>query len=82
MSALAAFVVAGIVLVVLFVGLSYVIGRAQANTLKRLQTNSTQVKRWGGWVLVTVRARFVILAIWAESFAGILPGEGQVEARA
>jgi cytochrome c biogenesis protein CcdA len=61
------------VLVVMFVGLSVVIGSAQEHTLRRIQASSTQVKRWGGWILVAVGAWFLVLAIWADFFAGIFP---------
>ena len=64
---------AGLVLVVMFVGLSFVIGSAQEQTLKRLQAGSAQVKRWGGWILVAVGTWFVILAIWADFFAQVFP---------
>lgn len=68
-----AFVVAGAVLVLMFVGLSFAVGRAQEHTLKRMQASSTQVKRWGGAILVVVGTWFVILAIWADAFAGLFP---------
>lgn len=57
----------------MFVGLSLVVGRAQEQTLQRVQASSTQVKRWGGWILVMVGAWFLILAIWADFFAGVFP---------
>jgi len=65
--------VAGLVLVVMFVGLSLVIGNAQQHTVKRIQASSTEVKRWGGWILVGVGTWFVVLAIWADFFADIFP---------
>ena len=70
---LAAFIVAGLVLVVMFVGLSLVVGSAQEHTLKRIQARSTDVKRWGGWILVGIGTWFLILAIWADFFAGVFP---------
>lgn len=71
MSAFAAFVVAGLVLVLMFVGLSFVVGRAQECTLERARASSTEVKRWGGFILVVVGAWFLVLTIWADFFAGI-----------
>jgi cytochrome c biogenesis protein CcdA len=68
-----AFVMAGIVLVAMFVALSFVVGRAQERTLQRLRESATEVKRWGGWILVGVGTWFVILAIWADFFAEIFP---------
>lgn len=72
-SALSAFVVAGLVLIVMFVGLSFVVGRAQERTLERVRASSAQVKRWGGLILIGVGTWFVVLAIWADFFAGIFP---------
>lgn len=57
----------------MFVGLSFVIGRAQEHTLERMQASTREVKRWGGWVLVGVGAWFLVLAIWADFFAEIFP---------
>ncbi|MPZ70594.1 MAG: hypothetical protein GEU71_13860 [Actinobacteria bacterium] len=65
--------VAGIVMVVMFVGLSLVVRSAQLQTVKRIQARSTEVKRWGGWVLVGIGSWFLILAIWADFFAEIFP---------
>jgi len=72
-SALAAFATAGVVLVLMFVALSFVVGRAQEHTLNRIQASSREVKRWGGWVLVGVGTWFIVLAIWADFFARIFP---------
>lgn len=57
----------------MFVGLSFVIGRAQKHALDRIQASSSEVKRWGGWVLIAVGSWFVVLAIWADFFAGVFP---------
>lgn len=57
----------------MFVALSFVVGRAQEQTLKRIQATSPQVKRWGGWILVAVGTWFVILAVWADFFSRIFP---------
>lgn len=57
----------------MFVGLSLVIGSAQEHSVKRIQASSTQVKRWGGWILVVVGTWFLVLAIWADFFAEIFP---------
>ena len=73
MAAFVSFVVAGLVLVLMFVGLSAMIGAAQEQTLKRLQAGSPQVKRWGGLILLAVGTWFLILAIWADFFAEIFP---------
>jgi cytochrome c biogenesis protein CcdA len=68
-----AFVVAGIVLVTMFVVLSFLVGRAQERALQRLRASATEVKRWGGWILIGIGTWFVILAIWADFFARIFP---------
>ncbi len=65
--------VAGLVLILMFVGLSFVVGRAQQHTLERARASSAQVKRWGGFILIAVGTWFVVLAIWADFFAGIFP---------
>lgn len=64
---------AGIVLAVMFIGLSLIVGRAQEHTLTRMRASSSQIKRWGAWILVTVGTWFLVLAIWADSFAEIFP---------
>lgn len=57
----------------MFLGLSFLIGSAQERTVARLKTGSKEVKRWGGFILVAVGTWFVVLAIWADFFAGVFP---------
>lgn len=65
--------VAGTILIIMFVGLSLIIGSAQEQTVKRIQARSPDVKRWGGWILVVIGTWFLALAIWADLFAEIFP---------
>lgn len=70
---MAAFVLAGLVLVLMFVGLSFVVGRSRERTLNRIQASSRQVKRWGGWILVGIGLWFVALAVAPDFFARLFP---------
>lgn len=68
-----AFIVSGVVLAAMFVGLSFVVGSVQEKTLERIRAGARDVKKWGGWILIIVGSWFVVLAIWAEFFAKIFP---------
>lgn len=58
---------------IMFIGLSVVVGSAQEHTVSRVKARSTDVKRWGGWILVAIGTWFLVLAIWADLFAEIFP---------
>lgn len=66
-----AFVTAAIVIVVLMFTVSVVVARAQEGTVARLKTSAPTIKRWGGAVLITVGTWFLILGIFADTFAGL-----------
>jgi hypothetical protein len=68
-----AFAVAGVVIILLMLGLAGAIGTAQERLVATLRAGTTQIKRWGGVILILVGIWFIILAIWAETFARIFP---------
>jgi cytochrome c biogenesis protein CcdA len=70
-SAMISFVVAGVVLVVLFVTLAVALGRMQERTVRSLRAGARELKSWGGVILVVVGLWFVVLAAGAEFFSRI-----------
>jgi cytochrome c-type biogenesis protein len=72
-ASLGAFVTAAFVIVVLMFALSLSVATAQEGVVSAIRARVGQVKRWGGWILALVGAWFIVLALFAESFAGIFP---------
>lgn len=72
-AAFGAFVVAAIVLVALVFIAAFGVAKAQDQTIERIRAQAPRVKKWGGWVLVTVGTWFLALAVFADFFAGIFP---------
>jgi hypothetical protein len=72
-AALLAFVVAAIVLVGLVFAASFTVARAQDETISRIKAHAPRVKKWGGWILVTVGIWFLTLATFAGFFADVFP---------
>jgi hypothetical protein len=72
-AAMAAFINAALVIVLLMFALAFVIASAQEQVITFIRAHIGQVKRWGGWILVIVGAWFILLAIFADFFAGIFP---------
>lgn len=68
-----AFVTAAVVMVLLMFGLSLVIATAQEHIVDMLRANVTQVKRWGGAILILIGLWLIVLGIWANMFAHIFP---------
>ncbi len=68
-----AFATAGLVIVLLLFGLAAAVASAQERVVTTLQASVTQVKRWGGWVLIGIGLWTLALAIWANEFARIFP---------
>ena len=68
-----AFATAGLVIVLLLLGLAAAVAAAQERIVKTLQASVTQVKRWGGVVLVGIGLWTLALAIWADEFARVFP---------
>lgn len=72
-AAFTAFVVTGVVLVVLLFAAALTVAVAQEQLTERLRAGAPTVKRWGGHVLIAVGVWFFLLAIFADSFARALP---------
>lgn len=60
-------------IVLLLFGLAAAVASAQVRVVMTLQASVTQVKRWGGWVLIGIGLWTLALAIWADQFARIFP---------
>lgn len=68
-----AFVVASLVLVGLVFTAAFGVGKAQDETIERIKARAPQIKKWGGWILTGVGVWFLVLATFADFFAGIFP---------
>ncbi len=47
---------------------------AQEQVVAKLRANTERVKAWGGRILVMVGVWLIVLGIWANFFARLLPG--------
>lgn len=61
------------IIVVLMFALSALIARAQERTVSRLKASAPAIKRWGGIVLLGVGTWFIVLGIFADTFADVFP---------
>jgi hypothetical protein len=60
-------------MVVLLFALAALLAIAQQRATTTLANSGPTVKRWGGWMLLLVGAWFLILAVFARTFAGLYP---------
>jgi hypothetical protein len=58
---------------VLMFALSVFIARAQERTVAKLKASAPSIKLWGGIVLLGVGAWFIILGVFADTFAEVFP---------
>jgi hypothetical protein len=65
--------VAAGVITLLALALAAAIAAAQERLVGAMRAGVTQVKQWGGVILIGVGVWFLILAIWADFFAQIFP---------
>lgn len=72
-ASLAAFGVAGLVIVLLIFGLALVIGTAQDQFIAKLRAEAPRVKRWGGVILMVVGLWTIAIGIWADFFSQFFP---------
>lgn len=54
-------------------GLALAIALAQEQLVGTLKAGTTQVKQWGGRILILVGAWLIVLGIWANTFAQLFP---------
>lgn len=71
--ALIAFVVTGVVLVVLLFAAALTVAVAQEQLTARLRAGAPTVKRWGGNMLIAVGLWLVGLAVFVDTFARVFP---------
>jgi hypothetical protein len=65
--------VAAGVITLLALALATAIAAAQERLVGTMRAGVTQVKQWGGVILIGVGVWFLILAIWADFFTRIFP---------
>jgi hypothetical protein len=65
--------VAAGVITLLALALAAAIAAAQERLVGTMRAGVTQVKQWGGVILIVVGTWFLILAIWADFFTRIFP---------
>lgn len=53
--------------------LSVAVARTQESTVARLKASAPAVKRWGGAVLLVIGTWFLVLGIFADTFADLFP---------
>lgn len=68
-----AFVAAAVTLIGLVFTAALTVAGAQEKTLRTIKSQTLAIKRWGGWILIGVGIWFVLLAVFADFFAGVLP---------
>jgi hypothetical protein len=70
---LVAFINASVVIIILIFLLAYAISAAQEGVVAAVKARVSEVKRWGGWILIIIGAWFILLAIFAGFFARVFP---------
>jgi hypothetical protein len=60
-------------MIILLFALAALIATAQQRATTALARSGPTVKRWGGRILLLVGAWFLILAVFARTFAGLYP---------
>lgn len=58
---------------VLIFTLAFAIATAQESLIREVRAHLSDVKRWGGRILLIVGAWFIILSVFADFFADIFP---------
>jgi len=71
LAAFTAFMIAALAITILMFLLSSVIAFAQERVVDTLRSSLTEVKKWGGRILILVGLWLIVLAIFAETFANI-----------
>lgn len=71
--ALIAFAVAAATIMACVFAAAAGVAAAEQTTLQRIEARAPQVKRWTGVVVVGVGVWFLVLAIFAETFAQLFP---------
>ena len=71
--ALSAFVVAAVSIMACVFAAATGVAHAEQATLLRIEARAPQVKRWTGFVVMGVGAWLLVLAPFADTFAGLFP---------
>jgi hypothetical protein len=72
-SAKAAFVAFMFAALPIMLTLSILTATAGAQLVERLRSEITEIKRWGGYVLLLVGTGLIALGLWAQAVAKIFP---------
>lgn len=46
---------------------------SQKATMERMGAATPTIKRWGGWVLITLGTWFILLSAFSSTFEGLFP---------
>ena len=57
----------------LILGAAVAVSISQEATVERLGAATPTIKRWGGWVLITVGTWFIALAVFSNTFKDLFP---------
>ena len=71
--ALTAFAVVAVAIMACVFAAATGVASAEQATLARIETRAPQVKRWTGLVVLGVGVWFLLLAIFADTFAQLFP---------
>lgn len=72
-AAVAAVTVASVTILLLMFTVSFAVGAARGEVVRRLQASAPAVKRWGATILIAVGLWMIGLSLFAGSFARIFP---------
>lgn len=58
---------------ILIVSAAVAVSLSQEATVERLGAATPTIKRWGGWVLITVGTWFILLSVFSNTFEDLFP---------
>jgi cytochrome c biogenesis protein CcdA len=70
---LTAFAATATVLVALLFAAALSVATAQERVVERIRARTPTIRHWGGWILIAAGIWFVILGVFAATFARVFP---------
>lgn len=58
---------------ILILGAAVAVSISQEATVERLGAATPAIKRWGGWVLITLGTWFILLSVFSNTFGKLFP---------
>lgn len=58
---------------ILILGAAVAVSLSQEAAVERLGAATPTIKRWGGWVLITVGTWFIVLSVFSDTFEDLFP---------